>query len=60
MVIENRRLKVGEVAHELEISHMSVHNILTEILGMRCVSARLVPKELNFFQKNIGKVLLKT
>ncbi|KOC58774.1 Putative uncharacterized protein FLJ37770, partial [Habropoda laboriosa] len=50
-VIENRRLSVREVARELEMSHMSVRNILTEVLGMRRVAARLVPKELNFLQK---------
>ncbi|XP_076661839.1 LOW QUALITY PROTEIN: protein GVQW3-like [Halictus rubicundus] len=55
MVIDNRRLSVREVAHEVEMSHMSVHNILTEVLGMRRVAARLVPKELNFLQKEHRK-----
>ncbi|KOC59845.1 Putative uncharacterized protein FLJ37770 [Habropoda laboriosa] len=57
MVIENRRVSVREVAHEVEMSHMSVRNILTEVLGMRRVAARLVPKELNFLQKEHRKVI---
>ncbi|CAK9833043.1 Mariner Mos1 transposase [Anthophora retusa] len=55
MIIDNRRLSVREVAHEVEMSHMSVHNILTEVLGIRRVAARLVPKELNFLQKEHRK-----
>ncbi|KOC60647.1 Putative uncharacterized protein FLJ37770 [Habropoda laboriosa] len=45
MVIENRRLSVRELAHEVEMSHMSVHNILTEVLRIRRVAVRLLPKE---------------
>ncbi|XP_029668258.1 protein GVQW3-like [Formica exsecta] len=57
IVIENRRLSVREMAHELQMSHISVHNILTEVLGMRCVAARLVPKELNFLQQTHRKMV---
>ncbi|CAK9801685.1 Mariner Mos1 transposase [Anthophora quadrimaculata] len=57
MIMDNRRLSVREVAHEVEMSHMSVHNILSEVLGMRRVAARLVPKELNFLQKEHRKAV---
>ncbi|CAK9818881.1 Protein GVQW3 [Anthophora quadrimaculata] len=57
MVMDNRRLSVREVAHEVEMSHMSVHNILSEVLGMRRVAARLVSKELNFLQKEHRKAV---
>ncbi|XP_043257532.1 protein GVQW3-like [Colletes gigas] len=57
MVIDNRRLSVREVAHEVEMSHMSVHNISTEVLAMRRVAARLVPKELNFLHKEHRKAV---
>ncbi|XP_076546698.1 protein GVQW3-like [Osmia lignaria lignaria] len=57
MVIDNRRLSVREVSRDVEMSHMSVHNILTEVLGMRRVVARLVPKELNFLQKEHRKAV---
>lgn len=51
MVIQNRHSGLREIAHDLAISHESVRNILVNHLGMRRVSARLVPKELNFLQK---------
>lgn len=38
-------------------NHMSVYNILTEVLDMRRVAARLVPKKLNFLQKEHRKVI---
>ena len=43
------------MAWELEMSHTFVHNILTEVLGMRCVSTQLVPKQLKFLQKEHQK-----
>ena len=51
LVLENRRMSLRELASEVNISFKSVHNILIDILGMKRVAARLVPKELNFVQK---------
>lgn len=50
-VLENRRTSLREIAHDLKISHESARTILIDILGMRKVAARLVPKDLNFLQK---------
>lgn len=55
LLLQNRRMSVRELAHELDISFKSVHNILRDVLHMKWVSARLVPKELNFFQKEHRK-----
>ncbi|XP_015438036.1 PREDICTED: putative uncharacterized protein FLJ37770 [Dufourea novaeangliae] len=51
LVLENRRMSLRELAEEVNISLKSVHNIMTDILGMKRVAARLVPKELKFLQK---------
>lgn len=50
-MLENRRTSLREIAHDLKISHESARTILIDILGMRKVAARLVPKDLNFLQK---------
>lgn len=55
LVLENRRVTEREIAAELEISNGSVHSILHDVLGMRRVAARLVPKMLNFLQKEHRK-----
>lgn len=51
IVLDNRHSSLREIARDLNISHESVRSILVDILGMRRVAARLVPKELNFLQK---------
>ena len=51
MVIENRHFSLREIAAELTVSHESIRIILRDCLGMECVAARLVPKDLNFLQK---------
>jgi len=50
MVLENRHYSLRELSQELSISHESVRHILVDVLCMRRVAARLVPKELNFLQ----------
>jgi histone-lysine N-methyltransferase SETMAR len=55
LVLENRRLSVKELASALGISAMSAHAILTEHLGMKRIEARLVPRTLNFLQKERRK-----
>lgn len=51
IVTENPHSTLREIATELSVSHESIRTILTNNLGMKHVAARLVPKDLNFFQK---------
>lgn len=55
IVMKNRRSSLREMFQDLGISHESVRTILVDVLGMRRVSARLIPKELNFLQKEYRK-----
>lgn len=55
IVMKNHRSSLREMTQDLGISHESVRTILVDVLGMRRVSARLVPKELNFLQKEHRK-----
>ena len=49
--LENRRVDNREVAEALNISCRSTQHIVVHVLGMKRVAARLVPKDLNFLQK---------
>ena len=51
MVLENRRLTIRELVDMVGISFGSVQTILKNHLGLRRVKSRLVPKFLNFFEK---------
>ena len=51
MILQNRRIKVEEVATDLEISHGSAHEIIHDVLGFRKVCARWVPKKLTDVHK---------
>ena len=51
IVLVNRRITVREVAEDLNISILSRHSIFTNDLGMTRVAAKVVPKLLNFDQK---------
>ena len=59
---DDRKFSCDEIAHELDISHGSVHWILTERLQMRNIAARLVPQMLSESEKhqcvNIASKLL--
>ena len=46
IVRENRQLTVRSIAEEVNIDRETVRKILTEILDMRKVCAKMVPKEL--------------
>ena len=48
IVLKNRRVGIREVAEALNISYGSTQHIAVHVLGMKRVSARLVPKVLNF------------
>ena len=62
MIMENRRITIREVADEVGISFGSCQAIFTDVLGMKRVAAKFVPKLLNFDQKqhrmNIAQELL--
>ena len=51
IVMENRRITIREVAEDVSISVGSCHAIFTDILGLKRVAAKFVPKLLNFDQK---------
>lgn len=52
MVMNDRRITIREVADEVGISIGSCHNIFSNVLGMKRVAAKFIPKLLNFDQKN--------
>ncbi|XP_018338920.1 PREDICTED: putative uncharacterized protein FLJ37770 [Trachymyrmex septentrionalis] len=47
IVLENRRVGIREIAEALNISYGSTQHILVNVLGMKRIAARLVPKDLN-------------
>ena len=51
IVMENRRITIREVAEDVGISVGSCHGIFLDILGLKRVAAKFVPKLLNFDQK---------
>ncbi|XP_076546269.1 uncharacterized protein LOC143305669 [Osmia lignaria lignaria] len=44
IVLQDRRMKVSEIAKDMGISDERVHHILTKELGMKKLSARWVPR----------------
>lgn len=55
MVMENCHLSLRGMAQDLDMFYESVRTILVDVLGMRHVAARLVPKEINFLKKKHRK-----
>lgn len=51
LVLENRRLTIRDLADEVGISVGSVNTILKDVLHLKRVKSRLVPKTLNFLEK---------
>lgn len=51
IVLEDRRVSIREIAADLGVSFGSVQSVMHDVLGMRRVEARLVPRVLNFLQK---------
>ena len=51
MIRSNRRLTIGEISEDLNISYRSIQNILTTDLNMRQVSTKFVPHVLMVEQK---------
>ena len=50
IVLENRHVGIRDVSEAFNISYGSTQHIVVHVLGMKCVAARLVPKDLNFLQ----------
>ncbi|XP_055326361.1 protein GVQW3-like [Sitodiplosis mosellana] len=48
LVLENCRLTIRDLADDIGISKGSVNTILKDVLGLKRVKSRLVPKTLNF------------
>jgi len=55
LVRSDRRLTVRMIASELNWNHTTVHQILTEELAMKKLSAKFVPKNLTIEQKENRK-----
>ncbi|XP_018353100.1 PREDICTED: putative uncharacterized protein FLJ37770 [Trachymyrmex septentrionalis] len=51
MILENRRITIREVADDVGISFGSCQEIFSDVLSMKRVAAKFVPKLLNFDQK---------
>uniref|UniRef100_A0A182HWZ5 Mariner transposase n=1 Tax=Anopheles arabiensis TaxID=7173 RepID=A0A182HWZ5_ANOAR len=51
LVINNRRLTIRDLSESVGISKGSVNTILKDVLGLKWVKSRLVPKCLNLFEK---------
>ena len=51
IILDNCRVTIKEIASDVGISFGSCHAILTDVLGMKFVAAKIVPKLLNFEQK---------
>lgn len=51
MILNDRKLKLNEIADTLQISTERIHHIIHEYLGMRKLCAKWVPRELTFDQK---------
>ncbi|CAK9827766.1 Mariner Mos1 transposase [Anthophora retusa] len=51
IVHENRRVSIREIVADIRVSFGSVHSVMNDVLGMRRIEARLVPRMLNVLQK---------
>ena len=60
MILENRRITIRKVAEEVGMSVDACHAIFSDVLGMRRVSAKFVPKLLNFDQKAVAYPSLRS
>ncbi|CAK9833775.1 Mariner Mos1 transposase [Anthophora retusa] len=51
IVLKNRRVSIREIAADIRVSFGSVHSVMNDVLSMRRIEARLVPRMLNVLQK---------
>ena len=54
MILDNSRITIREVADDVGISFGSCQAIFTDVLGMKRAPAKIIPKLLNFEQKQRG------
>ena len=57
MILDNRRITIIEIADDVGISFGSCQAIFTDVLGIKRAAAKIVPKLLNFEQKQRPKDL---
>jgi transposase len=50
LIQSDRKMTIGELEHEVGVSHRSIHAILSNDMKMRCVSAKIVPRQLTMDQ----------
>ena len=51
MILDNRRITTREIADDVGILFGSCRAIFTDVLGMKSAATKIVPKLLNFEQK---------
>ena len=51
MILDNRRITIREVADDVGISFVLYQVIFADVLAMKCATAKIVSKLLNFEQK---------
>ncbi|XP_011193842.1 protein GVQW3-like [Zeugodacus cucurbitae] len=56
LVLKTSRLTIRDLADEVGISKGSANTILKDVLGLKRVKSRLVPKTLNFLEKRRQKL----
>jgi len=55
LVLSDHRITMRMIAHDLNLNHTTVHQILTHKLAMRILCVKNVPKNLTIEQKNNRK-----
>ena len=48
MILDNRGIIIREIADDIDKSFSSCQAIFTDVLGMKCAAAKIVPQLLNF------------
>lgn len=59
LVLENHHSSLREMTQDLDMSHKSVRTILVDILGIRRVATRLVPKAPSHVSTLVREFLIK-
>jgi hypothetical protein len=50
-MLDNQRITIRELSHELGLSFCMVQSNMTEDLGMKCIAVKIIPKLLTVKQK---------
>ena len=51
LILDNHRITISQFADDLGITFGSWQAIFTDVLGIKCAAVKIVPKLLNFEQK---------